>query len=252
MDTSSLNLGPALTGPDRNYSTTPDSVIPHDKDRGVIVVVDPVSTGACLAHHLSSLGHRLVRVWSDTCPDGVKAHTKKGMEVEYVAEVQFETGNLAGAVATLQKHGPIHHVMVGCESGVLCADELSHALEVASNGIERSGLRRHKFDQIEAVRAAGLDAPLQKLATTAADVEAWLSSEPFPVPFKAVVKPVEGAGSDGVSICDSPDSVRRAYAALEGTSNVLGLTNYEVLLQEYAVPCPFLVTTPWDHRYHLP
>ena len=54
-----------------------------------------------------------------------------------------------------------------------------------------------------------------------------------PRSFKAVVKPVEGAGSDGVLICDSPDEVRKAFASLEGTKNVLGLTNYQVLLQEY-------------------
>ena len=33
-----------------------------------------------------------------------------------------------------------------------------------------------------------------------------------PTPFKAVVKPVEGAGSDGVSICNSAEEVRsRGY-----------------------------------------
>ena len=42
---------------------------------------------------------------------------------------------------------------------------------------------------------------------------------------------MEGAGSDGVFICDSPEEVRSAFASLEGTKNVLGLTNYSVLLQ---------------------
>ena len=37
---------------------------------------------------------------------------------------------------------------------------------------------------------------------------AWLADTPHPAPFKAVVKPVEGAGSDGVFICNSPDEVR--------------------------------------------
>jgi biotin carboxylase len=44
---------------------------------------------------------------------------------------------------------------------------------------------------------------------------------------------VEGAGSDGVSICSSAEEVRAAFAQLEGTKNVLGLTNYAVLLQEF-------------------
>ena len=102
---------------------------------------------------------------------------------------------------------------------------------MASNGVSLSALRRNKFEQVEAVRDAGLDAPHQTLARTADDVEAWLGSANFPSPFKAVVKPVEGAGSDGVSICNSPDEVRTAFSALEGTSNVLGLVNREVLLR---------------------
>lgn len=58
------------------------------------------------------------------------------------------------------------------------------------------------------------------------------------------MKPVEGAGSDGVFICDSPDEVRRAYQSLEGTKNVLGLTNYSVLLQARADSCTRRVLRP--------
>ena len=144
-------------------------------------------------------------------------------------------------------------------------------------------------------------------------VEAFLAAW-SPSPYRAVVKPVEGAGSDGVSICDSrdgatstreimpsscrahaeirpeimPRSVRgasastphlckgggggddlghtsatprphlgctsarsrqspagvvAAYRALEGTKNVLGLTNYSVLLQEYLAGDEYVVDT---------
>ena len=44
-------------------------------------------------------------------------------------------------------------------------------------------------------------------------------------------------------ICDSPDSVRKAFASLEGTKNVLGLTNYQVLLQEYLKGDEYVVDT---------
>ena len=248
MDATQLSLNRPHIGPDRSNSFTPDSVIPSD-EQGLIVIVDPISTGACLAHHLTGLTHdRLVRVWSSVCPDVVKNHTKKGLEVSYCADMQCD--DVATTVAALRKLGPVEHVMVGCETGVLCADMLAHALGVDNNGVALSTLRRNKFEQIEAVRAAGLDAPLQKLATNAADVEEWLASEAFPTPFKAVVKPVEGAGSDGVSICDSPDEVRAAYAGLEGTSNVLGLLNREVLLQEFLRGDEYVVDTATRDGVH--
>jgi len=226
--------------PDRSLSNSPASVI----DGGLIVIVDPISTGACLAKDLDNRGYRIVRVWSDGCPDQVKAHTMKGMEVTWVGTVQVgtEVGEAASAIRKLG--GPIKDVLVGCETGVRCCDLLAAALGCRGNGVALSELRRNKYEQIEAVRAAGLDAPLQVLAASTADVEAFLAGQPHGAsPFKAVVKPVEGAGSDGVSICDSPDAVRAAFGRLEGTRNVLGLVNYEVLLQEYLRGDEYVVDT---------
>ena len=240
---------------------SPDSVILSRNP--VIVVVDPVSTGACLAHHMASQGQRLIRVWSDACPDGIKQHTKAGLEVDWLATIQYTS--VASVVAAVAKLGtPVADVMVGCETGVLCADLLVEGFGVRGNGLAKSSARRNKAEQSALVRSAGLDAPIEHLATTAADVEAFLSQHTFPSPFRAVrprekplphlspltlvvhltahprprprpqvVKPVEGAGSDGVTICNSPDEVRTAFSTLEGTKNVLGLHNYAVLLQEY-------------------
>jgi len=227
----------------RNESDSPPSVTVASFS-ALVVVVDPVSTGACLAHQLASDGYPLVCVWSDMCPDTVKAHTKAGTEVEYVAKLQYcpKDGGKA-TLAALQQLGQIRDVLVGCETGVLCADVLAAALGVRGNGSELSTVRRNKWHQIEAVRAAGLDAPLQRLARSKEDVEEFLSSAALPAPFGAVVKPVDGAGSDGVFICSSADAVREAFRKLEGTHNVLGLRNNEVLLQEYLRGDEYVIDT---------
>jgi len=126
---------------------------------------------------------------------------------------------------------------------VLLGDQLSSGLGVRGNGTEKSNLRRNKFFQTEAVRGAHLNACGQTLANSSEDVERFLREKPPASSFKAVVKPVEGAGSDGVFICDSPDEVRKSYQSLEGTKNVLGLTNYAVLLQEYLKGDEYVVDT---------
>ena len=133
--------------------------------------------------------------------------------------------------------------MVGCETGVLLGDLLSETLGLRGNGTARSRERRNKFYQTEALRTAGLNACGQMLANSMEEVEQFLRERPKTNPFKAVVKPVEGAGSDGVFICDSPEAVRKAFTALEGTKNVLGLTNYAVLLQEYLRGDEYVVDT---------
>lgn len=125
---------------------------------------------------------------------------------------------------------------------MLCADELAEALGVRGNGTAQSDLRRNKFNQTEAVRAAGLNAMHQVLASSTADVERFLEQHQ-PTPFSAVVKPVDGAGSQGVYICNSADEVRAAFAELQGTTNCLGLECREVLLQEYLKGHEYVVDT---------
>jgi len=210
--------------PDRTLSLTPPSVIPEC----VVVVVDPVSTGAKLAEELCRRGQKVVRVWSDVVGD-MMSHAAPGLLTKYEETIVFET--VAQTVAALAAF-EVCDVIVGCETGVLCADQLAYALGVRGNGIEQSALRRNKYLQSEAVRSAGFLAAYQALASSTADVDAFLA-EHTPSPYKMVVKPVDGAGSEGVAICDSAEGVRAAYASLAGATNGLGLENTSVLLMEY-------------------
>mmetsp|Transcript_46665 Transcript_46665/g.107091 ORF Transcript_46665/g.107091 Transcript_46665/m.107091 type:complete len:565 (-) Transcript_46665:651-2345(-) len=216
-----------------------------------VVVVDPISTGAVLAHHLvNKRGYEVVAVWSEVVPDELKAFVAHGMDVTFAGRVQHVAGKVAATAAAVRAiNVQVIDVIVGCETGVLLGDELSEALGVRTNGTKMSGLRRNKFQQTEAVRKAGLNACSQMLAVTMDDVERFLL-QPKPTPFKAVVKPVEGAGSDGVSICYSEQEVRNCFKALQGTQNVLGLTNKEVLLQEYLSGDEYVVDTVSRNGVH--
>lgn len=222
----------------------PPAGAPNAKPAAV-VVVDPISTGIVLAYQLHThLGLAVIAVWSDVMPDELKAFVDPRFGIEFAGKIQHGTDSLAATVAAVRSLGyEIRECMVGCETGVLLGDQLSEALGVRTNGTALSGLRRNKFLQTEAVRARQLNACGQMLADTHEDVERFLREKPKADVFKAVVKPVEGAGSDGVFICNSPDEVRKAYASLEGTKNVLGLTNYSVLLQEYLRGDEYVVDT---------
>ena len=202
-----------------------------------MVVVDPISTGIVLCHQaVHQRGLAVIAVWSDVMPDELKGFVDPRYGIEFAAKITHRTGGLADTVAAVRAVDlEIVECVVGCETGVLLNDELAEALGARGNGTNKSSLRRNKFLQTEAVRNAGLNACGQMLADTHDDLEKFLREKPKAATFKAVVKPVEGAGSDGVFICDSPDEVRNAYASLEGTKNVLGLTNYSVLLQVTAL-----------------
>ena len=209
------------------------------KGADALVIVDPVSTGAVVAYQaVHRMGLQIICVWSESIPDELKGFVAKGMAVPYAGMITHTAGDLPKTVAAIRAVGiPLVGCIVGCETGVSLGDYLSEALKLPTNGTLKTGLRRNKYAQTEAVRAAGLEACFQMQADSMDGVEAFINAW-CPSPYRAVVKPVEGAGSDGVSIVDSPDGVRRAFRALEGTKNVLGLTNYSVLLQEYLKGAP--------------
>ena len=212
---------------------------------GAVVIVDPISTGVVLSYQaVRERGLLVIAVWSDVLPEELKDFVDSRFNIEFAGRIQHKTGALDETVAAVRAlELDVREVMVGCETGVLLNDMLAEALSCRGNGTSKSSLRRNKFLQTEAVRSAGLNACGQMLADSSADVERFLKAKPPSANFKAVVKPVEGAGSDGVFICNSPDEVRQAYLSLEGTKNVLGLTNYSVLLQEYLRGDEYVVDT---------
>lgn len=210
----------------------------------VVAIVDPISTGAQLAKFLANLGYPMVRVFSDTIPDSVKALVAEGLEVDWLVTVQHEGPSRTDSTAAALRGVGVGVVLCGSEPGVTLHAELSGAFgrPVPDDKIE---LRRSKYLQGEAVRAAGLEAVHQRLAHTREDVEEFIGTieRACPSKFKAVVKPVEGAGSDGVTVCESAAAVRAAFAKLEGTKNILGLENYAVLCQEFLAGDEYVVDT---------
>lgn len=210
----------------------------------ILVIVDPISTGAVLAQQANERGFDVLCVWSESVPDTLRNFVDKALTVRYTGVVTHDADSLDETVRDVRSlcGDRLVGLLVGCETGVTLGDELSEALGVRGNGTAKSALRRNKWLQTEAIRASGANACGQNLANSMEDVESVLRSWPAG-PFKAVVKPVIGAGSDGVSICNSKEEVRKAFRALEGSKNVLGLTTYEVLVQEYLVGDEYVVDT---------
>mmetsp|Transcript_12449 Transcript_12449/g.16757 ORF Transcript_12449/g.16757 Transcript_12449/m.16757 type:complete len:330 (+) Transcript_12449:690-1679(+) len=89
----------------------------------------------------------------------------------------------------------------------------------------------------DAVRKAGVRAVRQLKATTWKPVQNWLANDwqlfDDHTECQLIVKPMESAGSDGVTLCHSPADVRNAIHNLVGSINGLGQTNEGVLVQEF-------------------
>jgi biotin carboxylase len=220
-------------------------------EKGVVVVVDPFTSGALVAAGVLQLNYRLVLVFSDTettTAVGGMQHSAAafGAPAESTAAIQHnqrlpEAEAVAATVAELRALGaPIVAVLPGAETGVLLADQLADTLGTRSNPLELSVARRNKYVMGETVRAAGVRAVRQQRATEWAAVKAFLD-EWQPNPFLAVVKPIQSAGSDDVFKCSSEAEVKEAFDKINGAINMLGVANEGVLVQEFLAGKEFVV-----------
>ena len=216
---------------------SPDAAETLNKIR--VAVVDPFSTGAMVAHLLSARGIDVVAVYSASMEQlgNLQNLVPKGIVLNFVAVVAFEdiavmASKLVGVAA----------VVPGTETGVELADKLSEYLNLRTNGTAQSEARRNKYVMGEAVRSAGIRAVKQLKSSVWSEIEAWIASW-NPSPFKVIVKPLDSAGSDDVTLCFSLEEVKQAFGGIMGKVNGLGLVNRAVLVQEYLEGQEYVIDT---------
>jgi hypothetical protein len=213
--------------------------------RGTAVVVDAYSTGARLAPRFDAAGLPVVHVQSSPrLPDFYSRAFRAGDFIENV----IHEDDLKATAERVAAHDPAF-VVVGAEPGVPLADALSERLGLPSNGSEQSAARRDKNAMSEALRDAGLRAAEALKTADPAEAIAWggaRGGEPV------VVKPLDSAGTDGVSICKDAAAIKAAFAANLGRPNALHGANEELLVQELLQGTQLFVNTvSWDGVHHV-
>ncbi|KAK1930318.1 Dapdiamide A synthase [Phytophthora citrophthora] len=245
------------------YALEPEEEIEaKTESRGTVVIVDPFSTGAVLAHELMARGYDCICVYSDRLEniESVASLVPEGLTLEFAATVAFE-GNLNQTVSAIRKAAKqvadkqnkkkksakvttgVRAVFAGAELGVKLADALTDAFGLDGNVMEHSNARRDKYLMGETLRSAGVRAVKQVKAKTWAEAEAFITHDLKPEPFEVVLKPLESAGTEDVVLCLSLEEAKRTFEGILGKINGLGLKNDAVLLQEYLEGDEYVVDT---------
>jgi ATP-grasp domain len=213
--------------------------------RGAAVVVDAYSTGARLAPRFAAAGLPVVHVQSSpTLPD----FYLRGFRVGDFVENVVHEGDLEATAERIAAHDPAF-VVVGAEPGVPLADALGERLGLPSNDSPRSAARRDKNAMNEALRSAGLRTAEALKTSDAEEAVAWAEGRGG---APAVVKPLDSAGTDGVSICADAAALRGAFAAQLGRPNALHGANEELLVQELLEGTQLFVNSiSWDGVHHV-
>lgn len=201
-----------------------------------VVIVDGYSTGSELAHELSSRGATCLHLRSTPqIPSAVAKH----FDVSAYEKDLGYLGPVDVAIDRLHVLSP-DAVVAGSEWGVTFAEFVANGLELPTNRIETISARRNRFDMIEAVRAHGLRTADQSPVHTVEEAHVWAKRHgKWPV----VVKPLLGAGADGVVICNHHADIDQAFAQTLYRENLLGSFNDRLMIQSYLSGPQFVVNT---------
>lgn len=202
-----------------------------------VAIVDAYSTARYFAPLFQAKGYRCVHVQSTEVIPAVYAQSF--CPADFIDNVVHTAGAATATAAAVARHHPVA-LIAGIESGVELADQLSEQLGLRTNGTALSTARRNKFQMVETVKAAGLPAAAQVLATDHDTLLDWYARRGG---GRVVVKPVRSAGNDGIFFCDNEKEVLAAFDALLDTDSALGLRNNAVLAQEYLLGVEYYVNT---------
>jgi hypothetical protein len=162
-----------------------------------------------------------------------------------------DLGYLGTVTQAVEAVKPLYPDMViaGSEWGVSYAERLATLLGLPTNRIDTVVARRDKHAMIEAVRRRGLLVPQQAAVETIAEAVDWAAAQGgWPI----IVKPLNSAGSDGVTACRDMREVAMAATRQLGRRNFMGSVNDRVLLQSYLPGPQFIVNTvSWGGRHHV-
>ena len=206
------------------------ALIPEEA-AGLVVVVDPYSTGCLVAQEIFKRGYLIAALWSDGFSEDMKTHVPQSCGKLYwhaefdEAKTLEETAERAQDAA---KDIDIVAVIAGGEAGVDLADQLSEFMKLPTNGTEIPNRRDKKIQQ-ELIKEVGLRSVRQSAGTKFEEVEEFLNTEPFPV----VLKPPESAGSDGVKLCQTFEEAKEHFEILMKSQMVNGGGCPAVLCQEF-------------------
>ncbi|EOD09448.1 hypothetical protein EMIHUDRAFT_420576 [Emiliania huxleyi CCMP1516] len=207
-----------------------------------VIIVDPISTGGALAAELHSRGIKMICVWSSEVGE-MRTHVPDiAKHLSWLAVLEEGSDGIESLALQVQQvvsesKTELVACLAGGEPGVLCADALSSALNLRSNGVEPQ--RRNKSWQQKAVRAAGLRATREASGTSVDDacVQAFLSSEQYPI----IVKPTESAGSDGVKKCATKAEAEAHFEVLMHAQHRVGSVGAAVICQEFLAGDEYVV-----------
>lgn len=208
------------------------------------IIVDAYKFSKDYTYHLNKLNIKAIHVQSTASPSLVLLKNSNYDAKDYIANFNYE-GQIEELVAELKKFSPVA-IIPGTETGVLLADQLNHALNIPANLFAKTEARRNKYEMLDAINEAGIPCMQFRKVTTLNEALDWAQEYGYPV----VIKPLEGAGTDGVYVCQDQKELLMHFNKVLGKKNCFNVPNSAVLIQEYLQGTEYMINTVSLNSHH--
>ncbi len=190
-----------------------------------VIIVDPFSTGQMYANAFSKKGVECVAIISSKtiAASFINSMIKTDFTKIYNWDPKI--------IKELKKLNPLA-VVAGCETAIYLTDFLADKLGVRGNPVDSSNIRRKKHEMQLALCKHGIAYIDSILISDFNQIDKVV--ECLSATMKYVVKPVNSAGTDGVSMVKGKDAVRDTLKLAKWNKvNNLGELNQGFIVQSF-------------------
>lgn len=207
-----------------------------------ILVVECISTGLNFIEDIIHRGYNPVAL-SVRVGDEAKAYSKLAEDslnrIPYSFDRIKEQDTYERTLELVRSYNPVV-IVPGSESGVVLANRLAHDLGLQGNPIDRIDSMTKKNAMQEALKDAGLRYIRGMVVRSVEEAKDFCRANGLNT---AVVKPLESAGSMGVTLCNDTEEVYEAVKMLLGSKDVYGRPIDTCLIQERIEGTEYIVNT---------
>lgn len=207
------------------------------------LIVDPFASGALYAEELIRRNISPLAVLSHyPIVECYQASFKKE-DFVHIFIYQDNIEQLIDKIRSYTENGKIQYCLPGAESGVVLADNLANIFCPEKTNVQSlSQARTNKYWMSRQLSRVGLSLPLTHRVDSADEAIEWATNHNL-ITTGVVVKPLDSAGTDGVSLCFNKNNIISGVNAILGKKNKLARMNEHALIQEFLVGEEYVVDT---------
>lgn len=207
-----------------------------------IIVVEAISTGLNYIRDITYRNYRPV-VLETRVPEDAKDYARVREESYKTIKLEFEKisekDSYEETLELVKSYHPVA-VLPGSEGGVILANRLGEDLGLKTNPSSIHDAMTKKNDMHNALKKAGIRYILGQVVSSPVEALEFCKKNKLNT---AVVKPLESAGSQGVTLCDNLEEMVEAVNHLMNENDIYGRRIQSCLIQERIVGTEYIVNT---------